>query len=90
MERDCCKVICGAPITSQGYGIDYTRLDLLVIVVFSGTLILPAFPFRLKALLFHSSGIDLTYSLIIRLHCITFCKGPRIFTGKYYHIYSAI
>ena len=22
MERDCCKFICGAPTTSQGYGIE--------------------------------------------------------------------
>ena len=27
LERDCCKVISGAPTTSPANGIDYTRLD---------------------------------------------------------------
>ena len=28
MARDCCNVICGAPTTSQGYGIDWTRKEM--------------------------------------------------------------
>ena len=27
MERGCCEVICGAPTTSQNYGIDRTELS---------------------------------------------------------------
>ena len=27
-EMDCCKVKCGTPTISQGYGIDKTRLDI--------------------------------------------------------------
>ena len=26
MERDCCKFICDAPMTSKGYGIEYNRI----------------------------------------------------------------
>ena len=29
MERDCWKIICGVPTTSQGYGIDLTRLTVM-------------------------------------------------------------
>ena len=28
MERDCSKLICGAPMTFQGYGIEQTRINL--------------------------------------------------------------
>ena len=28
MERDCCKFICGAPTTFQGYGIEWNRREV--------------------------------------------------------------
>ena len=28
MERDCCKFICGAPTTFQGYGIEKNRKNI--------------------------------------------------------------
>ena len=27
VEMDCCEVICGAPMTFQGYGIEYNRIE---------------------------------------------------------------
>ena len=29
MERDCCKFICGAPTTFQGYGIESNRRSVI-------------------------------------------------------------
>ena len=28
MERGCCEFICGAPTTSQGYGIEYKQTSI--------------------------------------------------------------